>query len=172
MSMSQTRFDAIFSGQTSIAKKVYEAVPIAESWTTRKIMAEMQRLGISQDQRTVAGCLENLRKSGLVNELMKGEFRREGIKEIGIKAVEQKEKEPAVVTIAKPPIAILTTAPLSPMDILGALAVRAANLAGMASELASDISDAAIDVQQHIENNDADTKKLKQLQSILKSIGQ
>ena len=175
MSMSQSRFDAIFSGQTSIAKKVYEAVPIAESWNARKIMTELSRLGISQDQRTVTGCLENLRKSGLVNEFLKGEFRREPIKEVVLKAEAGKAKEVSVITLPKPtiaPSAVAHPADLSPMDILGALAARAANLASMANDLSSDISDAAVEIQQHIENNDADTQKLKQLQSILKSIGQ
>lgn len=171
MSMSHSRFDAIFSGQSSIAKKVYEAVPIAESWNAKKIQSELTRQGITQDPRTIAGCLDTLRKSGLINELLRGEFRREVIKDPVVKVTSDVPKEPAPVA-AKPIIVTLAVEQISPMDILGALAARAAHLSSMAYDLSSDIGDAAIDIQQRIENNDSDTQKLKQLQSILKSIGQ
>jgi hypothetical protein len=171
MSMSQSRFDAIFSGQSSIAKKVYDAVPIVESWTAKKILSELSRQGITQDPRTITGCLDTLKRSGLIHEFMKGEFRREVIKELSAKAEVPAEKEPAPaskpIVVAPPPV----EPEISAMDILGALAARAAHLSSMASDLSSDISDAAVEIQQRIETIDADTQKLRQLQSILKSIG-
>lgn len=170
MSMSRSRFDAIFSGQSSIAKKVYEAVPIVESWNAKKILSELARQGITQEPRTLTGCLDTLKRSGLINELMKGEFRREVIKELSVKVEVAQAKE--AVQASKPIVvaASLVEREISPMDILGALAARAAHLSGMVSDLSSDISDAAIEIQQRIETIGADTQKLKQLQSILKSI--
>lgn len=166
MSMSQSRFDQIFTGQSSIAKKVYEAIPIAESWSVRNVMAELARQGTNQDQRTVMGCIDGLKRAGLVNELVRGEFRREGIKAEPAKTITMK----AVKAEIPVPQIVVPMDIVAPMDILGSLAARAVALGDMAKQLADDIGDAAIEIQQQIETSDADTKKFRQLQALLKGI--
>lgn len=183
MSISKSRFDAIFNAQSAIVKKVYEAVPIAESWTAKQIVAELLRKGLNHDSRTVTGCIDSLIRSGLVSELIKGEFRREAIKELATKSVslaatefleDMAKKHPnpnKVHAVTEPVVTAVAGRKPSPMDILGDLAARVAGLATLAKLLSDDIGDAAIEIQQHIENSDSDTQKFRQLQSLLKSIG-
>lgn len=72
-------------------------------------------------------------------------------------------------TTSKP---VEVTAPThNPVDKLVELSARIGQLAHLIKELASEISDATIEVQGQIESNDADSQKLKQLQSLLKSLG-
>lgn len=177
--MSQSRFDAIFSGQSAIARKVYGAVPMADSWNITKVVAELVRQGFAHDQRTVAGCLDGLQRAGLINEVNRGEFRRESIK--GVSA------DRAVIRTALVDARLSAGLPLpsgsctassqmdkeaisSPMDILGDLATRAAGIAQAVKDLCTDIGNAAIDIQQRVEDAEADTSKFKQLQTLLKSM--
>ncbi|MBV6321922.1 hypothetical protein [Duganella violaceipulchra] len=170
MSISQSRFEAIFSGQSSVAKKVYDAVPISESWNVKRITAELIRQGTGQDPRTIAGCLDTLKRSGLINELLRGEFRRESVKEVTVKKVEvEVNSKPVGVPTPEAPAPVLQPG-VSPMDVLGHLAARAAALSQMARNLCADIENAAVEIQQHVESVEQDTQKFKQLQSLLKSM--
>lgn len=164
--MNRARFNALYNGMTSVAKKVYEAVPLVESWNHTRVNAELVRLGVNIDHHVLRGCLETLRTAGLVNEVARGEFRREAIRE----PKRNNEKEPAPMktpaTAAKPAPASAT-----PFDKLGNLAAALTQLAAQLEDLASDLTDAAIDIQAQLETNDADLGKLKQLQTLLKSLG-
>lgn len=54
---------------SAVAKKVLEAVPIAEPWTRAKIRDELRRMTTSAiDGRTVDGCLAALEAAGLVRQ--------------------------------------------------------------------------------------------------------
>jgi hypothetical protein len=53
---------------TEAARKVYEATPINEVWTTSQIGHELARMGRRADIRHIAGCLDSLKKDGLVKE--------------------------------------------------------------------------------------------------------
>lgn len=57
----------ILSGNTSIVKKVYEAVPSLKEASSRDIRSEMLRLnGTSPTLEVICGCLKNLVDVGLV----------------------------------------------------------------------------------------------------------
>lgn len=179
--MSLVRFNAVHSGQTAIAKKVYEAVPIAERWNIGQIVGELERIGFRIEYRTVAGCLASLIESGLVEEPSKGKFCREPIREKT--AAPPKEETMKSTATPIPPVAIslapITLAPVSaaapqksPIDRLGDLAARVAVMAASLKDLASDISDAALDAEAQFEENAASMAKVKQLHSLLRSFGE
>lgn len=169
MSMSQARFNAIFSGMTAVAKKVYEAVPIAEKWTQQQIASELHRNGSPVELRLVAGCLNSLISAGLVTEPGTGLFRRETVraaikKTVPAEQTEQKEEmKTNTEAAAKAPQAC-------PIDKLGQLAQRVAQLSAMAKELAEEINEAAIEAQAKMEENTEAVKKFQQLQSLLKGV--
>lgn len=167
MSISKARFNQIFNGQSSSAKKVYSAVPIAEGWNARQITTELIRNGVGIDKRVISGCLDTLVDAGLVNELIRGDFRRVHVKE---EELNQQQPELKEMTKPKANTANQIKQPKSPMDLIGDLASRASVIGDMLKSLSSDIGDVAIEIQQHIETSDADTQKFKQLQSLLKSI--
>lgn len=77
-SMSKKQQLSILGGLSSISKKVYAATPISESWNAQQIRAELMRNGSANiDIKAVSGCLDGLKKDGLVREsLQGGKFKR------------------------------------------------------------------------------------------------
>lgn len=146
--MRHSRFQQIASGLSSIALKVYEAVPINEAWTAPQINGELRRKGITKPGDIVEGCLSNLVDNGLVLERPTGTFRRVEVRE--------PEKKPmAVVT----PIA--APAPVDPLHVLGALSQRV-------RQLADEIDTIALQVDGMFAAVAKDSEKLRQLQNLLK----
>lgn len=172
MSISRAKFTAIYSGTTSIAKKVYEATPKQDMWTVAQISSEMKRSGTSVDHRVLSGCLDSLVRSGLVRQPRKGEYRRESIREIEStthepETVEQEESAPMPPKQTPQPAAKTP----NPLDRLEELSQRLVGLAEQLGQLAGDIADAAIDIQVQMDTKNESAAKLKQLQSLLKDIG-
>lgn len=169
--MSQARFNAIYNGMTSAARKVYDVVPIAEAWDKVQIARELRRLNISLDIKVFDACLGALRDAGLIRELHQGEFQREKVREEAAKPANHDTKGGEMSSFSKMESLPAAPAKKSPLDRLGELAQRATQLAGAVSALASDISDAAVDIQAQLENTEEGVKKLRQLQTLLKSLG-
>lgn len=171
--ISRSRFDAVQREMTSAARKVYEATPIAELWTAHKIMAELKRTGVQMPINAVSGCIDGLIHSGVVQEPIRGNFRRAEIKEPAAKAPEPTIDELQSEIMRKPdpkPVPAAVVDKKSALDLLGELSSRASVLADMLRKLSVDMENAAIDIQQQIESNQDETGKLKQLQALLKSL--
>jgi hypothetical protein len=178
--MSTARFKAVHQHITSAAKKVYEAVPINEMWTTSQIVTEMQRMGItSMDYHIAAGCINSLITSGLVCEPKRAHFTRTPIRERAPARTTKEEVDDFVAqaiastTIHNEPTPAMNTTPAkhqSPIDILGALATRASQLGDGMKRLAIDIENAALQIEEQKAVDAAALDKLKQLQSLLQSL--
>ena len=150
---------------STAAQKVFAAVPDGDYWPVPKIVAEMKRQGINADVAHVAGCLNSLLHTGMVREQLRGHFSKSEIREAQAKAPKQIEVKKETMK----PALIITKK--TPMEILGDLSSRAIVLADMVKKYAQDVENAAIDIQHQIETGDEETAKLRQLQSLLKSLG-
>jgi hypothetical protein len=173
MKMQQAKFDSIHRGLSSIAKKVFEGVPIAEPWSASQIHNELTRLQICGcDLRTVTGCLNTLVEAGLAEEPQRGAFIRAQIRQKApaptIKLVPSLTKEPEM----KPQPVATSNAPAEtdPIDRLSGIAARVITVAETLRALASDIETAAIEIADRSEKRNDETKKLRQLQELLKSL--
>lgn len=158
--MNQQKFDQIYRGLSEQAKKVYECIPISESWSPAQIMSELHRRSISLgDFRVVMGCVNLMLDSGIVLEAPRGSFKRETIRP------KQEPKNqfinPKKETLVKQPT---TPEAIGPLDRLSAFASRL-------RDLATDMENAAIELASQAERNDAETAKMRQLQALLKSLG-
>ena len=157
--MTPGKVEAKLRGQTAIAKKVFEMVPIQEAWSCNQILAALHRVTrSSMDYRIMQGCLVALKAAGLVNEPKGGLFQRSEIKE----RAEHKMGNATEVNKIEAP-ALGSSAKKTPIELLS----------GIASHLrmiASDIETAAIVIEEGIAEKDENLGKLKQLQSILKSL--
>jgi hypothetical protein len=168
--MNQSKFESVFRGMTMQAKKVYECVPISESWTPAQIMGELHRRNVSMsDKHVVMGCLNSMIDSGIVNEVSRGEFKREAIRpkcdvKVFVSQVIEPIQEPEVKKPNPAPAPVPTPAPGNPLDLLGEFAQRLRALADDAERIAMAIASQA-------EKNDAETAKMRQLQALLKSLG-
>ena len=75
--LSPAKFKMLYNQQHAAVRKVYDAVPMSEAWDHSQIIGELRRVGHSmRDMSVVLGCLDTLRRQGLVNEPQKGFFSR------------------------------------------------------------------------------------------------
>jgi hypothetical protein len=186
--MNEARFNEIHTGLTGIAKKVYGAVPAGEPWSAKQICGEMQRAtGSLPDTRIAIGCLNSLISAGLVREPKLGQFIRVQIKKKAEKGPDPElpaalfiEPE-ADITVPAGVGKVAASAPaaiISPINMLGELSIqlreKASSLRAIAEILegvAGQIDSSAVEIDDEMNRERDDTKKLKQLQSLLKSIG-
>lgn len=144
-------------GQSSIAKKVFQFIPIQEAWTHQQIASEMVRVtGAHTDHRILQGCINSLKDSGLVRELQRGRFQRAEVKP----KEEPPKKEEAV--IAKPKTENKPE-PNGTIEILSGIATKLKSLAG-------ELEDAALQIAEDQAGNAESAKKLEQLQALLRGL--
>lgn len=189
MAMNASKFKSIWNGLTIVAQKVYTAVPMQGAWTAHQIHAELGRLQTARDMHTTAGCLNSLVRSGVVLESQRGYFTRAPIRgavgklEPAKELSEETPQEAAQSNVAQtqtetvkepemaaPSVLAIKPAVKDPIDRLTELSGRVMSLSGSLKQLANDIDQAALDITEQMNVVDADTKKLKQLQAMLKEL--
>ncbi len=159
MSMSAAKFQGEYNGLTSVAKKVYEAVPNLEEWGSARILIELKRVGVPMDAKQINGCLDALVRAGLVREPKPGMFIRQHVK----------DAPPRPVLVKSGPVEAPTGTgdPMpeeAPIDKLSGLSSKL-------REIADAIDNAAIEIADRISSESEETNKLKQLQKLLKELG-
>ncbi|WP_039012562.1 hypothetical protein [Pseudomonas brassicacearum] len=166
--MSPSKQEILMQGQTGVAKKVYECVPINEPWTSFQVMTAMRNLtGSTPDNRIVSGCLVSLVDSGLVKKSGRDQFQRIPVD------IKQKTQVP-VMTKAQPKLEVVADqkAQSGPLEMLSELAGEIASMASSLKRLADRVEDVALAVEHEREGNAEAVGKLKQLQELLKGISQ
>ena len=165
--ISKTRFKQVFNTLNAPVKKVYEAVPVSEAWTSTQIIAEISRLGYSmRDSKAIIGCLDTLKRQGLIQEPERGSFIRIEVKETTTfdKFIEE-TKEKTMAT-SKP----VTQIKQSNLDRLINLSEKANVLAAQMKAVATEIENVALEIEAEIQENSTSAQKLKQLQELLKGV--
>jgi hypothetical protein len=144
------------NSQTSIARKVLDAVPIQESWPLKLIISEIARRGIKPDAHAIEGCLGTIVDDGLVKKNSHGEFQRVSAKpreETNVRTLPNQVKE-----VPQEPPVILTTS-----DKLIKLGVDLRAMANVADEL-------ALEVETMVANSSEELQKLRQLKDLLRGL--
>ena len=165
--ISQTRFKQVHNTLNAPVKKVYEAVPASEAWTSTQIIAEISRLGYSmRDSKAIIGCLDTLKRQGLIQEPERGSFIRIEVKETTTfdKFIEE-TKEKTMAT-SKP----VTQIKQSNLDRLINLSEKANGLAAQMKAMATELENVALEIEAEIQENSNSAQKLKQLQELLKGV--
>ncbi|AZD86536.1 Phage protein [Pseudomonas chlororaphis subsp. aureofaciens] len=166
--MTPSKQEILMQGQTGVAKKVYECVPINEPWTSFQVMTAMRNLtGSTPDNRIVSGCLVSLVDSGLVKKSGRDQFQRIPVD------IKQKTQVPAM-TKAQPKLEVVADQKVQggPLEMLSELAGEIAGMANSLKRLAGRVEDVALAVEHEREGNAEAVGKLKQLQELLKGISQ
>ena len=160
--MNIQKFTSISRSMSEQAKKVYECVPISDAWKPAQIMTELHRKNISMnDYRVVMGCINTMIDSGLVIESPKGYFKREPVRD------NCDDKPVKAISVNQPKEIVMKNVAMvkkGPIDLLGDFASRL-------RVLADDVEGIALTIAGQTEKNETETAKLRQLQSILKSLG-
>lgn len=162
--MNASKIARMESGLNGMAKKVLAAVPMQEAWTLAQINFELRRVGTRADQDVIEGCLGTLTGNGLVKQPSRGTFIRvtappKEPQTTKVNTVQHLEPRPTTKTLT------VKHAP-QPPDTLTRLVSVAASL----RELADEIDSLALDVEERVQVAGKDGEKLRQLQSLLKSI--
>ena len=164
--ISQTRFKQMFNVLNAPVKKVYEAVPVSEAWTSTQIIGEISRLGYSmRDSKAIIGCLDTLKRQGLIQEPERGSFVRVEVKAIEtyVKFMEETKEK---IMAAKP----ATQTKQTNLDRLISLSEKANGLAAQMKSVASELENVALEIESEIQENSNSSQKLKQLQELLKGL--
>ena len=164
--ISQTRFKQMFNTLNAPVKKVYEAVPVSEAWTSTQIIAEISRLGYSmRDSKAIIGCLDTLKRQGLIQEPERGTFVRVEVKAIEtyVKFMEETKEK---IMATKP----VTQMKQTNLDRLINLSEKANGLAAQMKAMATELENVALEIEAEIQENSTSAQKLKQLQELLKGV--
>lgn len=161
MSMTAARIRLLESQQSGVAKKVYDAVPLNEIWSIKQIVHELQRQGVARDISIVQGCLKSLKDTGLIKEASPGCFQR---------VKPRAEPEPAKKDLIMATMPASSSQPVDPVDKLAAIGTKLRGLAQTFAQLADDIDEAALALDEKASGNDEELAKLRQLKGLLKSL--
>jgi hypothetical protein len=166
--MTPAKQEILMQGQTGVAKKVYECVPINEPWTSSQVMTAMRNLtGSTPDNRIVSGCLVSLVDSGLVKKSGRDQFQR-----IAVDAKQKNQESSMAKAELKLEVVSEKKSVGTPLEMLSDLAGEIVAMANNLQRLAARVEDVALAVEQEREGNAAAVGKLKQLQDLLKGISQ
>lgn len=175
--MKPSKTESLLQGQTGIARKIFEFVPISEEWTEHQITSEVHRVtGSKVDSKVFRGALRDLADSGLIrrrNDMFSRAHAPENPKQKETKMPAAK----AVTTLQmKPTVKHEQQTALSPIEILGDIAgsivALSKSMSAQLQQLAERVEEAALQIEQGQEANAANLQKLKQLQQLLRSLGE
>lgn len=176
--LNQSKFDSLYRGVTDQAKKVYQAVPITEQWSSAQIIAEINRTGKSCEQRVVQGCLASLKESGLIKEPSIGHWIRTEVRTKQLHSITPmktvraftppKEEETTVANNVQP--IAQPKSETTALERISNLSAQLPPIIQSLQKLAADIEATAIEIEESIEKTNKDNAKLRQLQELLKAL--
>ena len=156
--MNSQRAQQIEDGLSGIARKVLDAVPKTDAWAAAAILGEIKRAtGSSYEMKLINGCLESLKHSGLVREPKQGQWIRAPVKEAHV--LDAKKILAPAEKVAD------EQKPAGSMD-------RLADVANQLRILAHVVEEIACDIEQGMQHANEKTAKLRQLQELLRGLGQ
>lgn len=164
--LTKTRFNQLYNVLNAPVKKVYEAVPSGSAMNTTQIIAEISRLGYSmRDPKAIIGCLDTLKRHGLIVEPTRASFVRIEVKDQTVKPIIEEPKEEIMAT-QKP----LITKKITNLEKLASLSEKATTLSSQMKALASELETVAIEIEDEMKASAGSAQKLKQLQELLKGL--
>lgn len=160
--MTPAKYKAALDSINTVARKVFDHVPIKDSWPVNRIIAEMVSAGVTRvDLRTAEGCIARLKDAGLVKETDRGLFQR---------VVPRERETISLADVTAPAIAASVAVVASPTLALGDLAATLRARATDLNALADQIDTAALCVEERIEAADQRFAKLREFSAFLKDI--
>jgi DNA-binding transcriptional regulator YhcF (GntR family) len=166
--MNESRQQQILAGQSSIAQKVFGYVPIQTSWSNHEIHGAVSTAkATGASPYAVRRALGELKDAGLIREPVGGKFQRDA-------ATPKPKKEQVMTQAAKQAVVAIKKPEAGALDVLAALSGEVISLSDEVSwrmkKLAERIEEVALSVEAEREGNAEAVGKLKQLQSLLKSL--
>ena len=150
------KYARIMREQSKEAQIVYEATPIKTPWSVQKICSEVVRMGNSPIRHDrVNGSLRHLQRAGVIREVGNNCYQRIPIAMKTPKPRINPEPKHKIPEVAVPQDSLLD---------------RFSRISDLMRNAAEEIDNLALDIQSEIESAEAKSKKLKNLQQLLKAI--
>lgn len=168
MAMNELRVQQLLAGQSSIAQKVFGYVPIQDSWSTHDIHNSVIAANATgASSYAVRRALGELKEAGLIREPAGGKFQRDAL-------TPKSKKEVPVPKVANETVVSIKKPEVQALDALASLSAEVIALSEdigcRMKRLAQRIEEVALSVEVERESNAEALGKLKQLQSLLKSL--
>lgn len=158
-------------GQSAQVQKTYTAVPIQDWWTAAQIGSAIQRAsGAAMDRKTLDACLHHLKDAGLVQRRADGTFQRAQVREVEEKKVAEEPKREVVTVKATDLPVRVEPKGNDALDRMLALAANMRCQADYLNNMAKQVEEMALEIEEKRESGDAEVQKLRQLKSILKEL--
>jgi hypothetical protein len=176
--MKESRQRQLLEGQSSVARKVFEGVPIQEAWAENEILKAMRTSGVTIAAHTIRACLLDMKDVGLIKEPRQGQFQRAPVQPYlrQSEAVAPKPVENNPIPASEPVMQTPTAKTPTPLDLLGTVATELVLLSSEFSErmkaLADRVEDVALSVAAQRESDAAIIAQATQLKELLKGFGQ
>ena len=164
--MNAAKQQNMLAGQSSLARKVFQVVPIQECWSAHDIFNSLMVSEATGAQfPAVRRGLGELKEAGLIHEPVNGHFQRTAIT----------IKFPREQSMSKPTQSAVMTITKADASALDTLAVLSGEVISFAEEVgqrmkkvAARIEEVALSVEAERETNADALEKFKLLQSLLK----
>ncbi len=183
--MTPAKFEKAMRGQSSIASKVYNAVPTAQAWSSTQIYGALGRATNARpDISIVRGCINSLIAAGVVREIEADRFQR-----VRVRKSQPSEDSNGVMpetstggnvssSQGRPTLVLATQREEqkpdgvrpSPIDLLAVIAGRLSDIGKQVTAIVSDLENAALVIEEGITEHTENFDKLHQLQALLKSL--
>jgi hypothetical protein len=176
-SMTPKRQQQLLQGQSSVARKVFDHIPIQDSWPAHRIAGEIERTTRSRlDAKVVAGCLASLVDAGLIRQKGVSAKAREYQR---LPVPSETTEAPGVLVEAGMAVRTLEHVsatpdsnqhaenPATPFVVLSTLNDRLFQVSQELKEIATDLGDAVLQIESAREQNARDAETLRQLQTLL-----
>lgn len=181
--MTPEKAAKVLQGQTALARKAFDAVPVSEWWDLWQVKRELERLGtvgvINHTQ--LRGCLKCLKEAGLIDE--KDDAYRSAVTLAVSKPPPKPKEQPQEppVTEAKGNQKAVPTAParISELDHLANLSSELIDITdeirqklSRLTRIAKELDDVALNIAQEQQASDKRFERLNRVQLLMRELSQ
>jgi len=172
--MTPERAERLVRDLTNVQAKVFYAVPVQEAWADTAIMQELRRKGSNIAMDVIRGCLNNLARMNLIREPQPRQFQQ-------INHHQRADGSPKDQPMPSPENTTTTHRPSSSSGVLvkiennpqGAKVSaldRIARIAIALADIAKELEDVAIQVDEDLKGAGKDSQDLRDLRALLSRI--
>ncbi|MCG8381821.1 MAG: hypothetical protein MJA28_06335 [Gammaproteobacteria bacterium] len=162
--MNQGRFASKLNNLTKMERKVFDAVPISDTWDSTKIYSELKRQGTTLSIDQINGLLLTLKEQKLIRATSNRQYSRElevPAPRAAARLISEKDAKP------KQPDAT----PASPLELLYLHAEGMRKTLDDLSSLVSGFESAILQIEELLASKDDRQKKLEQFSSLAAELG-
>lgn len=173
--MKESRQRQLLEGQSSVARKVFEGVPIQEAWSENEIVKAMRASHITVAAHTVRACLLDMKDVGLIKEPRQGQYQRMPVQPyLRLSDAPTETIHPTANNEPAMPTTTAKAPTITPLDQLSTIATEltlmSAEFGDRLKALAVRLEEVALAVETQREEDAAAMAQVNQIQTLMKAL--